>query len=122
MQSRTEAQAEVVTAVRTGATLLKGVRVEQRTNDAPALYLQIFNVAAASVTIGTTAPVLVIPVPAGNTIDEMMRLAVQFQGNKGGHYLSTALSYAVTTTHDGSTAPDAGDEPVVVVDYEAVGA
>jgi len=120
MQSRTDAQNATATEVRSGATLLKNFKVEQRTTDAPRLFLQIFNI--ASPTVGTDAPEVVIPVPAGSGNFDSARLGGQFQGNGGGLYLSTALSYAVTTTHDGNTAPDAGDEPVVILDYEQLGA
>lgn len=120
MQSRTSAQNATATVARDGATVVKGIRLEQHTNDAPVLYLQVFN--HASPTVGTTAPATVLQVPAGSTKVEFARLAAQFQGAFGGLHLATALSYAVTTTHDGLTAPDAGDEPVVVVDYEKIGA
>ncbi len=120
MQQRTQAQDATATVVRSGATLLKGVRVRQNTNDAPVLYVQIFN--HASPNVGTTAPVHVLQVPAGSTKVECATLDARFESQFGGAYLATALSYAVTTTHDGSTNPDSGDEPVVIVDYEAVGA
>lgn len=120
MQSRTAAQDATYTAVRTGVTLVKGVRVEQHTTDAPKLYLQLFD--AVAPTVGTTAPNDVIEIPAGSDNLDMARIAAQFQSSRGGKYYGTGLAYAVTTTHDGLTAPDAGDEPVVTVDYEAVGA
>lgn len=119
MQSRTDAQNATATQVRSGATLLKGFKVEQRTTDAPRLFLQVYN--TNSPTVGTTAPEVVVPVPAGSANFDSARLGGQLQGNGGGLYLSTGLAYAVTTTHDGLTAPDAGDEPVVMLDYEQLG-
>jgi hypothetical protein len=121
MVSRTAALTNVPIAVRTGFTLLNSISIRQKTNDAPQLYLQLWNTAAASVTIGTTAPVMVIPVPAGSTKVEDASLKVTFSGKHGGRQFSTALSYAVATVHDGGTACDAGDEPEVIVNYEALG-
>lgn len=120
MQSRTNAQNATATVVRTGATLIKGIRIEQHSNAAPALCLQIFN--TASPTVGTTAPLVVMHVPAGSTKPDYTRLAAQFQGQFGGLHLGTGLSYAVTTTPGGLTAPTAGDEPVIIIDYSAIGA
>jgi len=121
MISKTAALNDTVVAVRTGATLLRSVTMRQPTNDAPQLYVQFWNTAGASVVIGTTAPVMVLPVPAGSTKVESASLKVNFEGKHGGRLFSTALSYACSTTHDGLTAPDVGDEPEVTVDYERVG-
>lgn len=118
-RSRTAAQNATATAVRTGRTHLRNVRVRQRTTDAPRLFLQIFN--AASPTVGTTAPEIVLPVPAGSANMDSQGYDYPMQGPRGGVELGTALAYAVTTTHDGNTAPDAGDEPEVIIDYEPLG-
>lgn len=120
MRSRTEAANATAVAVRNGRTLLKSVRVEQRTTDAPALKLQIFNTNAP--TVGTTAPFMVVPVPAGSALLMISFHKEEYQGPFGGVDLGTGFSYAVTTTHDGLTAPDAGDEPVVDIHYEQLGA
>ena len=119
MVSRTEAQNATATVVRNGRTLLKSVLVEQRTTDAPVLYLQIFNTNAP--TVGTTAPVEVIQVPAGNANVDVNNKKVEYQTKLGGFDLGTGFAYAVTTTHDGNTAPTAGQEPLVEIHYEAIG-
>lgn len=63
-------------------------------DDSGKRFFQIFDKAAADVTLGTTAPSLSLPMPAsgGCVIDIPLRFA---QG----------LSYAVTTTSTGSTGP-----------------
>jgi hypothetical protein len=60
-------------------------------------YVQIFNLAAGSVTLGTTAPVQLIPIPAN--------LSNGFVTNIVGIQYSTAISAAATTTPTGSSAP-----------------
>jgi hypothetical protein len=57
-------------------------------------YVQIFNVAAASVTLGTTTPTLSIGMPAGSGVTVNFDKGVAF---------STAISFACTTTRTGST-------------------
>lgn len=63
-------------------------------------YVQIFNVAAASVTLGVTTPFMSIGLPSTTNgsvgVDVNFTLPVAF---------STAMSYAATTTPTGSTAP-----------------
>lgn len=58
-------------------------------------YIQVFNVAAGSVTLGTTAPTEFLPIPPA--------LFNGFQASVG-HQYGTAISYASTTTPTGSTA------------------
>ena len=60
-------------------------------------YVQIYNVAAGSVTVGTTAPTLSIPIAATSTGG----FALSLQGLQ----FSTAISAAATTTATGGTAP-----------------
>ena len=120
MVSRTPAQNATATVVRNGRTILKNVEVRQRLAAAPRLFLQIFNTNAP--TVGTTAPEIVIPVPAGDANITLNRNKVEFQADKGGLDLGTGFSYAVTTTHDGSTNPTATHEPEVIIHYEQLGA
>jgi hypothetical protein len=110
-----------VVGVRTGATLLRKIKIKATVLDSPVLYIQMWNTASGSVTIGTTAPTHVIQVPAGNAITPLAEHTIIYAGPKGGMVFGTALSIACTTTHDGSTAPDAGDRPHVTVDYAAIG-
>lgn len=120
MVSRTPTANATAVVVRNGRTLLKSVLCEQRKVTAPVLYLQIFNTSAP--TVGTTAPVIVLQIPAGNANVELTMLKAAFEGKFGGLDLGTGFSYAVTTTHDGLTAPTAGDEPLVEIHYEQLGA
>jgi phage protein U len=64
--------------------------------NASAVYIQVFDVASASVTLGTTTPTYVIPLPASAGAN------VEF---RNGITHSTAITVAVTTTATGSTAP-----------------
>lgn len=115
--SRTAAQNATATVVRNGACIINRVRVRQYAGAAPRVYLQLFNTNAP--TVGTTAPEMVIPVPAGNT---QMAATVQDVNLTGkGNRFSTGLAYAVTTVHDGAVAPTAGQEPEVIVDWEPLG-
>jgi hypothetical protein len=72
----------------------------------------------ASPTVGTTAPVEVIQIPAGET-GQIQSKKLQYAGSKGGYNYGTALSIAVTTTHDGSTGPASTDKPEVIIGFEA---
>ena len=64
-------------------------------------YLQMFDLATASVTLGATAPKLAIPIPATGTV----AVPVTSEGKIG---FFTAISIAATTTPTGSTAPGTG--------------
>lgn len=59
-------------------------------------YLQVFDVASGSVTVGTTAPTYVIGIPANGTANIEYSLGIKH---------ATALTVAATTTATGSTAP-----------------
>ena len=105
-------------AIHTGDVLVRSIKVLQKVVDAPVLYLQVYN--AASPTVGTTAPSMVLPIPAGRA-NTQVRRRFDFSDQVGGIELGTALAIAVTTTHDGATGPDAGDEPDVEIDYQPIG-
>jgi len=106
--------------VRTGACVLKAVKVLQRTFDAPILYLKLFN--DATVTVASQAADMVIPIPAGRTNADSQKHKMNGDGDYGGIYFNTALTYAVTTLATVSgTAPDAGDEPEVILDWAPIG-
>ncbi len=68
-------------------------------------YVQVYNTASGGVTVGSTAAVLTIGIPAG--------LNGGFPMNFPGIQFSTAISLAVTTTATGGTAP------AIVVDCSA---
>jgi hypothetical protein len=60
-------------------------------------YLQLFNVAAASVTMGTTAPADFVGIPPGSNTGFTMSLV--------GEQFSTAISAGVASSSTGGTAP-----------------
>jgi hypothetical protein len=60
------------------------------------VYIQIFNLASASVTLGTTTPTMVLVVPANGWLELMFPVPISF---------GTAITLAATTTASGSTAP-----------------
>jgi hypothetical protein len=70
-------------------------------------YIKFYNDTAANVTVGTTAPVLTIPIP-GNSSDD---IAGVFNAGSHGIAFSTAISVAATTSfEDNDTgAPSAND-------------
>ena len=112
--TRTPAANATAVVVRAGITEVKRIRVKQFNSAAPRLFLQLFNTNAP--TVGTTAPELVLRIPAGDSKKDSARAQYQINGNDMN--FATGLSYAVTTTHDGNTAPTAGHEPEVIVDWE----
>src|SRR3990167_8780142 len=79
-----------------------GIQVTN-TNTADA-YFQLFDVAAASVTVGTTTPKLSFLVPAGDgtnagAVDHFFGKPISF---------NTAITYACTTTATGNGDPTTG--------------
>lgn len=64
--------------------------------NASVAYVQIFNVASGSVTLGTTAPTMSIGIPASGAANLELANGLKF---------GTAITIAVTTTRAGSTAP-----------------
>ncbi|MGA7384498.1 MAG: hypothetical protein WBW81_07350 [Methylocella sp.] len=77
-----------------------GLRLDNAANGAVS-FLQLFNLAAGSVVLGTTVPADVIPIPAGGYWEAIFSSA-------GKLTFSTRISCAVTTTRTGSTAPVTG--------------
>jgi hypothetical protein len=59
-------------------------------------FIQVWNIAVGSVTVGTTAPTYVIPIPSGASANVSWEKGVTH---------STAITVAATTTATGSTAP-----------------
>lgn len=62
-------------------------------------YVQMFNLASGSVTVGSTTPTQVIAVPAGGWADESFTVPLGY---------TTALTVAATTTSTGSGTPTTG--------------
>ena len=75
--------------------------------NASVTYLQIFNVASGSVTVGTTAPTISVGIPANSGWDGESLMSLNW---------STAISIAATTTPTGSTAPGTG----IVVNFGVI--
>lgn len=88
------AVAAAATAVKTSAGQLYGWHIFN--SNTSTIYVQIFNALTSGVTLGTTAPVLSIGVPAGAAVDFEQANGIAF---------ATAISVACTTTRQGSTAP-----------------
>lgn len=61
-----------------------------------AAYVQVFNLASASITLGTTAPTFSLGLPGGGGSNICTDEGIAF---------STAITIAVTTTRTGSTGP-----------------
>jgi hypothetical protein len=59
-------------------------------------YLQFFDALTANVTVGSTTPTFVIPMPAGGGVHTAMTVPYQF---------NTGIMYAVTLTPTGAGAP-----------------
>lgn len=86
-------QSNTVTAVKVSAGNLYSLRLYNP--GAAAVFVQIFDLATGSVTLGTTVPKQSFFVPIGGTRDE----------NFGPMSFGTAISIAATTTVNGLTAP-----------------
>ena len=86
-------------AVKASAGSLYGVSLVN--TGAAAAYVQLFDLAAASVTLGTTVPKLSFWVPAGGSWEE------KFTGEAKAAF-AAATAAAATTTATGSTAPATG--------------
>ena len=75
--------------------------------DTSAYYLQLYNATAANVTVGTTTPVMTVPLPASGGVAFPIDIGILF---------STAITAAITTTIGGSTSVTA-DKVVVTLLY-----
>jgi len=80
------------TAIKASAGQLYGYHLFNTT--AAVAYVQIFNVATGSVTLGTTAPTMSIGIPASGGVTVNFDKGIAF---------STAISFACTTTRTGSS-------------------
>lgn len=61
-----------------------------------AIWIQVWDVANGSITVGTTSPTWTIPIPAGSTANVEFTCGINH---------ATAINVAATTTATGSTAP-----------------
>ena len=92
-----------VQAIKGSAGQLYAYFLDNTANSATTYY-QFFNVASGSVTLGTTTPLFVIPVPAGLAANLSMA---------EGWVFGTAMSFAATTTYNGSNAPTSAVDCVI---------
>lgn len=96
------AMGATVDAVKAGSATVFWVQIDNSANSGAATYVKLFNLAAGSVTVGTTVPDEVIYVPAGAKITHML-----MTGANPGKSFNTALSAIAVTAGGtgGSTAP-----------------
>jgi len=88
---------ETAQVLKAGAGNLYHLTVDNA-DPAAKVYVQLFDVAAGSVTVGTTVPKFVIPVCAGAMYDSQFAVPMTF---------STAITYAVTAGPSNNVAPGA---------------
>lgn len=94
--------AQTAEALKATAGIYYGMEVYNANLAAP-IFFQFFNVAAASVNVGTTVPKMVVCVLPG--------AKVGFDFSSVGVPFTTAMSYACTSTATGSGAPGATISP-----------
>jgi hypothetical protein len=92
----------VADAIKASSAVVYSVKVDNTLNGAAASYVKLFNLAAGSVTPGTTAPDEIIYVPAGAIVTVPF-----FTGANPGVVFAAALSAICVTTGGtaGVTAP-----------------
>ena len=95
--SRTTALSNTATAIKSSAGNIYLLHVENP-NSSKA-YLQFYDVAAGSVTVGTTTPKLSLLIPATGGHDGYLPIPIAF---------GTAITVAATTTATGGAAPTTG--------------
>ena len=107
----TSAKAEVRT---NGAVTLAMIYVKTASGATTTGYLQLFNTSTASVTLGTTAPEMVIKLSNAANVGQ----AIVFYPGTEGTAFGTALSCAVTVTSGvNTTAANATNTPTILFVY-----
>lgn len=91
---------DVAVAVKASSGVIHSVYCDNSLSDQDA-YVQIFDIAAAGVTLGTSVPELVAWFPAGKAFTYTFR---DLTNNTGVAGFGTAVAAACTTTPNGSTA------------------
>jgi hypothetical protein len=81
-------------AIKASAGKLKGYFIYNP--NAAAAYVQFYNTAQGSVTVGTTNPLFMLTIPPGSAANLWMESGVNF---------STAMSWSATSTAGGNGAP-----------------
>lgn len=88
------------------AQRIVGYSVGNENNSSPS-FVQVFNLPAGSVVLGTTPPAFVIPMPTGLGRERSMPYKLSIGG---------PVSFACTTTETGSTAPTGNCD--IRIDYQ----
>ncbi len=101
-----------VDAIKASSTKVYSVTVDNSANGGAASYVKLFNLAAGSVVLGTTAPDEVIFVPAGRVIT-----VSYFDGAVPGKTFAAALSAACVTTGGTTGTSSPASAVVVTVEY-----
>ena len=98
-----------VTAATNVSTACRGrlMSLQAYNVNAQDIWLQVFNIAAASVTLGTTTPIQSFLIPKGNGTD---RGAFEMSWAEGVNLDGSAISIGATTTEAGSTTATTGVE------------
>lgn len=86
-------------ACKAAGGLLGGITVENP--NTTQIFIQVFNALAADVTVGSTTPVFVFPIPAGDGTNS--GIFAEFFGE--GIQLTAGITYTATTTATGAGAP-----------------
>lgn len=99
-------------AVKSSSAVVYSVTIDNSANSGAACYVKLFNLAAGSVTVGTTAPDEVIYVPAGAVVTRTYATSAA-----PGVTFGTALSACCVTTGGtaGTTSPSSG--VIVSINY-----
>lgn len=95
--SSATAQVASVTTIKSSQGVFGGYIIYNP--NATVSYIQVFNVASGSITLGTTPPTYVITIPATSTANVEFTVGIQH---------STAINVYATTTATGNTAPGTG--------------
>lgn len=95
---RTAALVATAVAVKASAGRIYGYHISSV--NAVITYLHVYNIAAASVVVGTSTPIITLALPAGAVLDGVFPLPISD--------FDTAIAIAATTTITGNTAPSTG--------------
>lgn len=98
-------------AVKATAGKMYLIYVQSPAGSTAGVTVMIYNTAAASVTVGTTAPRHAFFLPSAESV------AIVFHTAGSANAFGTAISVAAATTFNGATAPAVADRPQVAVLY-----
>jgi hypothetical protein len=89
-------------AIKSSSALLYWILIDNSANSGAATYVKLYNLAAGSVTVGTTVPDFICYCPASSRITQVL-----YTNNSPGLTFGTALSACAVTTGGtaGTTSP-----------------